>query len=246
MNPIVVAIGLIITDLLQLSLQHRQVGYVTVVTCRGRLVMGAEADALLKQIDDLLPMTSRILLHLGEIDYIDSGGLGLLVRCLTRVQNASGRLTVCALSPKVSDVLRITKLDSVLRPYIAEADAIALAHGDDHASDTDPSGSRILCADNSSNLLAYLRGLLKEAGHRVVTVDNLYDGVILLKAMRPAAVVVGAALYSLHGTPSADEFHRQLPEGRVVVLPPAFSSHDAGEAAGTLLRDIRAILGVSA
>jgi len=207
--------------------------------------MGAEADALLKQIDDLLPTSSRILLHLGEIDYIDSGGLGLLVRCLTRVQNAAGRLSVCALSPKVSEVLRITKLDGVLRPYIAEADAIAMAHGDDQASDTEPTGSRILCADNSPNLLAYLRGLLKEAGHRVVTADNLYDGAILLKAMRPTAVVVGAALYAMHGTPSADEFHRQLPEGRVVVLPATFSSHDAGEAAGTLLRDIRAILDVS-
>ena len=208
--------------------------------------MGDEADALLKQIDELLPLNSRILLHLGEIDFIDSGGLGLLVRCLTRVQNAAGRLSICALSPRVADVLRISRLDSVLRPYIAEAEAIALAHGDDHAGDTDPSGSRILCADNSPNVLAYLRGLLKEAGHRVVTADNLYDGAILLKAMRPTAVVVGATLYAMHGTPSADEFHRQLPEGRVVVLPPTFSSHDAGEAAGTLLRDVRAILGVSA
>jgi hypothetical protein len=38
----------------ELSLQHRQVGYVTVVTCRGRLVSGPEADALLQRIDDLL------------------------------------------------------------------------------------------------------------------------------------------------------------------------------------------------
>ena len=102
----------------------------TVVTCRGQLVAGAESQALLALIDDLLPLNARILLHLGDIDYIDSGGLGLLVRCLTRVQNASGQLSLCALSPKVSDVLRITKLDGPLRPYIAEADAIALAHDD--------------------------------------------------------------------------------------------------------------------
>src|SRR5688572_22084787 len=203
----------------ELSLQHRQVGYVTVVHCRGRLVSGAEADALLTRIDELLPMNPRILLHLGEIDYIDSGGLGLLVRCLTRVQNASGQLSVCALSPKVSDVLRITRLDGVFRPYLAEADAIALAHDDAHAGDSESAGARILCTDTSPNVLAYLRGLLKEAGHRVVTADNLYDGEILLKAMRPAVVVVGAALYGLRGTRSADEFHRRLPPGGVVVLP---------------------------
>ena len=227
---------------MELSLQHRQVGYITVVTCRGRLVMGEEADALLKQIDDLLPTNSRLLLHLGEIDYIDSGGLGLLVRCLTRVQNASGQLSVCALSPKVSDVLRITRLDGVFRPYLAEADAIALAHDDAHAGDSESAGARILCTDTSPNLLAYLRGLLKEAGHRVVTADNLYDGEILLKAMRPAVVVVGAALYGLRGTRSADEFHRRLPPGGVVVLPAAFSSDDAGEAASTLLGEINARL----
>ena len=92
------------------------------------VVVGAESDALLKEIDDLLPLNSRIVLHLGGIDYIDSGGLGLLVRCLTRVQNASGQLSLCALSPKVSEVLRKTRLDGPLRPYIAEDEPIALAH----------------------------------------------------------------------------------------------------------------------
>ena len=57
---------------MQLSLEHRHVGYVTVITCRGRLVLGEEADALLKQIDDLLPVCSRILLHLGEVDFLDA------------------------------------------------------------------------------------------------------------------------------------------------------------------------------
>ena len=141
---------------MQLSLEHRQVGHVTVVTCSGRLVAGAEADALLKQIDDLLPLHSRILLHLGDVDYIDSGGLGLLVRCLMRVQNASGQLSLCALSPKVSEVLRVTKLDGPLRPYIAEADAIALAH--DELADDGASGPLILCADTSLDVLAYCAG----------------------------------------------------------------------------------------
>src|SRR5690349_17047686 len=100
-STIVCASGRVIrAEAVQLSLQDRQVGYVTVVNCKGRLVSGAEADALLARINELLPMNSRILLHLGEIDYIDSGGLGMLVRCLTRVQNAAGQLSICALSPK--------------------------------------------------------------------------------------------------------------------------------------------------
>src|SRR5678815_1651849 len=198
-------------EAVQLSLQHRQVGYVTVVTCRGRLVSGAEADALLTCIDELLPMNSRILLHLGEIEYIDSGGLGLLVRCLTRVQNAAGQLSVCALSPKVSDVLRITRLDGVLKPYLAEADAIASAHSDPQTSEN-TAGALVLCADASPDVLAYLRGLIKSAGLRVVTAENLHDGLILLKTMRPTVVV------SVRGcTPRAE---RQRPTSFSDACPP--------------------------
>ena len=225
---------------MQLSLQHRQVGHVTVVTCSGRLVAGAEADALLTQIDELLPLHSRILLHLGDVDYIDSGGLGLLVRCLMRVQNASGQLSLCALSPKVSEVLRITKLDGPLRPYIAEADAIALAH--DEPADDGASGPLILCADTSLDVLAYLRGLLKQAGHRVVTSQNLYDGLILLKTMRPTVVVMGEGLQAMRGTSSADEFHRRVPPRGLVRLPPSFSADDAAEAGNRVLAEIRAVL----
>ena len=226
---------------MQLSLQDRQVGYVTVVKCQGRLVSGAEADALLSRINELLPMNSRLLLHLGGIDYIDSGGLGMLVRCLTRVQNAAGQLSICALSPKVSEVLRITKLDTVLKPYIAEADAIASAHSEPQASDN-TAGALVLCADTSPDVLAYLRGLIKSAGLRVVTAENLHEGLILLKTMRPTVVVIGAGLNAARGTASAEEFQRRLPPSGPVVLPAGFSSRDAGEAAGVVMREIAARL----
>jgi anti-sigma B factor antagonist len=224
---------------MELSLQHRQVGHLTVVTCSGRLVAGAESDALLARIDQLLPRHSRILLHLGGIDYIDSAGLGLLVRCLTRVQNASGQLSLCALSPKVSEVLRVTKLDGPLRSYITEADAITLAHAD--AGGEDASGLLILCADASFDVLSYLRALLREAGYRVVTTQNLHDGLILLKAMRPSVVVIGEGLQALR-MGAADEFHRLVPPRGLVVLPSSFSSDDAAEAGKRLLQQIRATL----
>jgi CheY-like chemotaxis protein len=180
----------------QLSLTHRQVGTVTVVTCRGRLVSGDEADMLLKRIDDL------------------------------------------------TDVLRLTRLDGVLRPFYAEADAIASAQNADGA-DVNASSSLILCADTSPDVLAYLRGLLKNAGHRVVTVENLYDGVILLKTMRPSVVVMGAALHAMRATRSADEFHRHLPPQGLIVLPQEFSSADAGDAARTILQEITVRLSAS-
>ena len=148
---------------------------------------------------------------------------------------------MCALSPKVSDVLRITRLDGVLKPYLAEADAIASAHSEQHAGDN-TSGALVLCADTSPDVLAYLRGLIKSAGLRVVTAENLHDGLILLKTMRPTAVVIGAGLHAMRGTSSAEEFQRRVPPNGLVVLPAGFSSHDAGEAAGVVMREIAAKL----
>ena len=66
-------------------------------------------------------------------------------------------------------------------------------------------------------------GCSKRAGHRVVTAENLHDGLILLKTMRPTVVVMGAGLHAMHGTSSAEEFHRRLPSGGLVVLPPQAS-----------------------
>jgi len=225
---------------MELSLQHRQVGHLTVVTCSGRLVAGPESDALLAQIDQLLPRNARILLDLGGIDYIDSAGLGLLVRCLTRVQNASGQLSLCALSPRVSEVLRVTKLDGPLRSFITDVNAIALAHAD--TEEENASGPLILCADTSFDVLSYLRALLREAGYRVVTTQNLYDGRILLKTMHPSVVVIGEGLQALRGTTAADEFHRLAPPRGLIVLPSSFSSDDAAEAGSRLLQQIRVTL----
>src|SRR5262245_63411269 len=150
-------------------------------------------------------MNPRILLHMGEVGYIDSGGLGLLVRCLTRIQNAAGQLSLCALSPKVRDVLNVTRLDSVLRPYFTEADAISRVHRDALDGQSENAGPLILCVDTSSDVLVYLRGLLKGAGHRVVTAENLYDGLMLLKGMEPGVVVMGAALYAMRSEEHTSE-----------------------------------------
>src|SRR5262245_54249690 len=108
-----------------LALRSRRIGDVTVVTCDGRIVGGAESAALLEHLDRLIATDPHVVLHLGGVEFIDSAGLGLLARCLTRAQNAGGSLKVCAVSSKVAEALRITRLQSVFHPYETEADAIA-------------------------------------------------------------------------------------------------------------------------
>ena len=227
-----------------LSLQHRRVGDITVVKCIGRIVEGAESAALKQYLDDLLRDYSDIILDLDEVQFIDSGGLGLLVRLHTRARAANGDLKLCAVPAKIGEVLRITHLSTIFESHGSEAEAISAFYQPSKSSgvpyrfDTD-----ILCVETSADVLAYVRELLKQAGYGVTTADNLPDALTLLNATRPKMVVISADLRAATGTQTADAFQRLADARSVVELPADFSSHDAGEAGHQLLDQIRALMG---
>jgi anti-sigma B factor antagonist len=221
-----------------LTLHSRCVGDVTVVTCSGRIVAGEESRSLQAYLDRQLGQTPHVLLHLGGVEFIDSGGLGLIARYLTRAQEGRGTLRVCAVSAKMNDVLRITRLKSVFQPYETEADSIADLHSGAGRRDASLENPDVLCVDESADVLSYLRELLKEAGYRTLTAANLPDALILLKATHPKIVVIGAELRTADAGAAA-EFNRLANTRAVVELPPGFSGQDAGEAATQVLQAVR-------
>jgi anti-sigma B factor antagonist len=222
-----------------LTLHSRCVGDVTVVTCSGRIVAGEESKSLQVYLDRLLPETPHVLLHLGAVDFIDSGGLGLIARYLTRPQDRRGTLRVCAVSPKIDDVLRITRLRSVIQPYETEADSIADIHREAKSLDTSIEDPDVLCVDESPDVLTYLREVLKEAGYRTLTANSIPDALILLKATHPKTVVIAAELRAAAEDNAADEFNRMASTCSIVELPLGFSGQDAGEAAHQVLQALR-------
>ena len=108
---------------MQLTLADRRVGDATVLTCRGRLIAGKEVAALQHALDTLNSRTRHLVLDLSQVDFIDSSALGLLVRYFVRAKRSSSTLTVCAVSSKIDEVLRVTKLRTVFPPYETEAEA---------------------------------------------------------------------------------------------------------------------------
>ena len=61
---------------MSLESSRRLAGDVTVITCNGRIVLGKESESLQACLDETLPMNTHVLLHLGGVEFIDSGGLG--------------------------------------------------------------------------------------------------------------------------------------------------------------------------
>jgi anti-sigma B factor antagonist len=229
-----------------LSFQSRRVGDITVVTCSGRIVEGAESAALQQHLNDLLHQDPYLILHLGAVDFIDSSGVGLLVRFFSRTQLAGGSLNLCDVSPRIREVLKITRLNTIFESYESEADAIAASYRRARATAESFRKTNILCVEKSADVLAYVRELLRQAGYDAVTTGNLADALTLLKATRPKLVVIGADLMRLaKDTGAAETFNGLADALSVIELPPDFSSQDAGEAGHHLLDQVRAIMGAA-
>lgn len=103
----------------------RQVDGVTVLDLSGRITLGEGSVTLRDAVKDVLSKGSKkILLNLGDVDYIDSSGLGELVSAYTSVKNAGGELKLLQLTKKVRDLLQITKLYTVFDVKDDETSAI--------------------------------------------------------------------------------------------------------------------------
>ncbi len=110
---------------MNMTTSTRQVGGVTVVDISGRIVLGEESAALRSLVSELLSKGhKKILFNLGDVDYIDSSGLGHLVSAFTSVQKQGGELKLLKLTKKVEDVMQITRLYTVFDIMDDEAAAV--------------------------------------------------------------------------------------------------------------------------
>jgi anti-sigma B factor antagonist len=99
---------------MKMTTKTRQVSGVTIVDISGRIVLGEESATLRNLVCDLLSQGhGKILFNLGDVNYIDSSGLGHLVSAFTSVRRQGGDLKLLNLTSKVYDVMQITRLYTV-------------------------------------------------------------------------------------------------------------------------------------
>jgi anti-sigma B factor antagonist len=109
-----------------MKVSTRQVDGITILDLSGRITLGEGSVQLRDSVRDLLSKGSKhILLNLGDVNYIDSSGIGELVSAYTTVRNQGGELKLLNLTKKVHDLLQITKLYTVFDIKDDEASAIA-------------------------------------------------------------------------------------------------------------------------
>lgn len=109
----------------KMQTKSRQIGDVIVLDISGRITLG-EGNVMLREIvRDLADKgTKRIVLNLSEVNYVDSSGVGELVKTHTTIQNKGGQLKLASLNKRVHDLLELTRLSSVFDIQKDEAAAI--------------------------------------------------------------------------------------------------------------------------
>jgi anti-sigma B factor antagonist len=108
-----------------MNISTRKIEDVTLLELDGRLVLGEDTERLRTRIRELIDSDVRkILLNMGNVHYVDSSGVGELVRAYATVNSLGGQLKLVNLTRRVHDLLSVTKLLTVFESYENEMRAM--------------------------------------------------------------------------------------------------------------------------
>lgn len=99
---------------------------VVVLQVSGKLMGGPDADAFDQQIKQILGAGGRkILVDLGDVTWVNSTGLGILIAGHAQVSRAGGEMKLCKVSRRVESILMVTRLNMIFESYADESQALA-------------------------------------------------------------------------------------------------------------------------
>jgi len=226
---------------IRLHLDSRPVGNVLVIQCDGRIVAGAEVSALHSYVGDALRRYPDIVLQLDQVNFIDSSGLGALVRLVSMARSKDGDMKLCGLQVHVRKTLEATNLLTIFETYDSMAEAIMAAYlGSRYSKDKSGDAQfRMLCVYDAVDVRAFLTEVLCRAGYNALATASVGDAQILLKATKAKLVILGAHMQMLQGKPTRTIFEEIDPCVSLLVLDEHFAQDDPGDAAAKLLQSIR-------
>jgi anti-sigma B factor antagonist len=108
-----------------MKIVERQVQDVTILDLHGKILIGEGDEALRDAVNKAVEAgKTKLLLNLGDVPYVDSAGLGEIVRCYTTVRRKDGKLKLINLTKKIQDLLSITKLLTVFETFDTEEEGV--------------------------------------------------------------------------------------------------------------------------
>ena len=108
-----------------MKIETRKKGDVTILDLKGKILIGEGIDELRNAINDAIQANqTKLLLNFDQVPYLDSTGLGEVVRSYTSVKKEGGTVKIVNLTQKVKDLLSVTKLITVFETFEDEDKAV--------------------------------------------------------------------------------------------------------------------------
>jgi anti-sigma B factor antagonist len=108
-----------------LNITTSRIEGVIVVYLSGAIFFGEESASLRLLVKDLLKQSRQIVLDLGDVTYIDSGGLGTLMALYVSARKIGGDVRLARVGHHPKEVLQITKLVTLFEVFDKTENAIA-------------------------------------------------------------------------------------------------------------------------
>jgi len=98
-----------------MKIEERQQDDIVILNLKGKLLIGEGDELLRDKVESLIAAGhKKIGLNLSDVPYVDSAGLGEIVRCYTNVSRNDGKLRVLNPSKRIHDLLSVTRLLTLL------------------------------------------------------------------------------------------------------------------------------------
>jgi anti-anti-sigma factor len=198
----------------KLELKTEYSGATARLICSGRIVAGAEGEELDSTMQQLLRAVANVHLDLEQVTFLDSSGIGVLVRNLVRARADNKQIRISAMSPQARSTLEITNLLGQFRTTEGTQPRLR-------------AGLRVLFVHPSAEIRTFVSSLLESRGAAVKTCASMYDARMMGVAGSSDLVIVPAEI-----DPSA------LSHPNTLRLSPSFFDCNAENAADALIAQI--------
>ena len=101
-----------------MKIKEKVENHVATLTLSGKMMGGPETTALHDHVRGLIDDgIVKVAIDLGDVRWMNSSGMGVLMACMTTLSNAKGRLVLARVTEKVQSLLMITQLIKVFETY---------------------------------------------------------------------------------------------------------------------------------
>ncbi len=109
-----------------MKIKEKMEGDVAVLTVSGNMMGGPETSVLHDKVKSLISEgLSKVVIDIKGVKWMNSSGLGVIMACMTSLQQAGGKLKLASVTDKVQSILMITKLIEVFETYENASRAVA-------------------------------------------------------------------------------------------------------------------------